>query len=252
MTAFDLVTGLPVATFAWAAVMTFGASYIRGLTGFGMAIVLVPLLGMIIPPEKAVVLGLLLQLLIGPVGLPIIMKDSHRSSALPIAGLAVLFTPVGLWALGHTPPDIARILIALVAIGAFILVIVTRKAVRQPNVGATVIVGMASGTLAGFAGMPGPPVIPYYLREAFTPVVARASMMLIFFATAIAGSLSASLLGVATLDLLLLAITLFVPMWLGNLLGSKAFGSVSSVVWRSIVASLLGVAGLSACWHAVA
>ena len=252
MTTFALANGLTGWTMALAALMTFGASYIRGLTGFGMAIVLVPLLGTIIPPDRAVVLGLLLQLLIGPVGLPVIVKDSHKPSAFPIATLAVLFTPVGLWALGRTPPDVARILIALIAIGAFVLVIATRKAIQRPGLAATAVVGMTSGILAGFAGMPGPPVIPYYLREAFAPIVARASMMLIFFATAIAGTVSAFGLGIATPDLLLLAVLLFAPMWLGNRLGGKAFGRVSPVLWRSVVAAILGVAGVSACWRAIA
>ena len=41
--------------------MTFGAAYIRGLTGFGMAIILVPLFGLIVKPGEAVVIGILLQ-----------------------------------------------------------------------------------------------------------------------------------------------------------------------------------------------
>jgi uncharacterized protein len=250
MIAIDQLIGVPVETVMWAALMTLGAAYIRGLTGFGMAIILVPLLGMIIRPEQAVVLALLLQLLIGPVGLPTILRDSHRSSALPIAGLAVLMTPVGLSALAYTTPDVARIIIAVIAIGAFILVIMTRKAVDQPRPATTLLVGAASGMLAGFAAMPGPPVIPYYLREAFPPLVARASMMLIFFATAIAGSLSAFLMCVATPHLMWLAVVLFVPMWVGNKLGNRAFGKVSPPLWRSIVALLLGIAGVSAFWRA--
>ncbi len=38
-----------------------GAAFVRGLTGFGMAIILVPLLGLIMPPGEAVVLGILLH-----------------------------------------------------------------------------------------------------------------------------------------------------------------------------------------------
>lgn len=44
--------------------MTFGAAYIRGLTGFGMAIILVPLFGLIVKPGDAVVIAILLQVLI--------------------------------------------------------------------------------------------------------------------------------------------------------------------------------------------
>ena len=66
---------------ATAAVMTFGAAYVRGLTGFGMAIILVPMLGLIVSPGEAVVLGILLQVLIGPVGIRIIYRDAHRKQS---------------------------------------------------------------------------------------------------------------------------------------------------------------------------
>jgi uncharacterized protein len=252
MTFIEQLVGLVPLTLLGAAVMTFGAAYIRGLTGFGMAIILVPLLGMIIRPDEAVVLAILLQLLIGPVGMGMILEHSHRSSALLIAGLAMMTTPLGLWALAYTPPDLARVIIAAIAIGAFVAVILTRKATAQPGTIGTVLVGMASGVLTGFAAMPGPPVIPYYLREAFAPQTARASMMLIFFGTAIAGTISALLLEVATMRMLILALLLFVPMWLGNWLGGKAFGKISTTLWRSFVALLLGIAGVSACWRAFA
>ncbi|MCF8497517.1 MAG: sulfite exporter TauE/SafE family protein, partial [Sphingomonadaceae bacterium] len=60
------------------AAVTFGAAYIRGLTGFGMAIILVPLFGLIVKPGEAVVIAILLQALIGPVGLKAILADAHR------------------------------------------------------------------------------------------------------------------------------------------------------------------------------
>ena len=51
-------SGLTPSALAFAAAMTFGAAAIRGLTGFGMAIILVPLLGLVIRPDQAVVLGI--------------------------------------------------------------------------------------------------------------------------------------------------------------------------------------------------
>lgn len=242
--------GLSPAIFAGAALMTFGAAYVRGLTGFGMAIILVPLLGMIIRPDEAVVLAILLQLLIGPVGIRTIMADSHKQSALLIAGCAVMATPLGLMLLARTTPDIARVLIAMIAIGAFVAVIATRKHIAQPGGPVTIGVGLLSGILTGFAAMPGPPVVPYYLREAFTPQTARASMMLIFFATAIAGTASAFILGVASPRMIWLSVLLFIPMLAGNYLGGRAFGKVPANVWRAGVALLLGIAGISACWRA--
>jgi uncharacterized protein len=240
------ITALTPQAFALTAALTLGAAAIRGLTGFGMAIILVPLLGMVMRPDEAVVLAIFLQLLIGPVGLRNSIAVSHKASALPIAALAVIATPFGVWLLARTPPDLARLLIAAIAIGAFIALTLTRKQITIPGRAATGAVGVIAGVLTGFAAMPGPPVVPFYLREAFTPQTARASMMVIFFSTACAGTLSTVLLGLGTERLAWLAVLLFPAVLAGNWLGGLAFGKISPLLWRSGVALLLGVAGLSA------
>ncbi len=226
--------------------MTFGAAFIRGLTGFGMAIILVPLLGLIIAPEEAVVLAIFLQLLIGPVGLKVILADADHKSALNIAAFAVLATPIGIMLLRNTSPDLARLLIAIIAITAFVLVLLPQRPGFTPGSKETAATGIVSGILTGFAAMPGPPVVPYYLRQQIAPATARASMMLVFFATAIAGSVSSFVLGLGSQRLAVLALVLFPPMLLGNWLGGKAFGRVPAPIWRSMVAGILGLAGLSA------
>jgi uncharacterized membrane protein YfcA len=247
LTGLSQLVGIAPLTLVGAAAMTFAAAYVRGLTGFGMAIILVPLLGLIIAPGEAVVLGILLQLLIGPVGIGIIMADADRATAVPIALLAMATTPVGMVALDATTPDIARLLITLVAVGAFVAVLLPKQPEgHRPGRGAIAGTGVASGILTGFAAMPGPPVVPFYLRRHLEPKVARASMLLIFFGTAIAGTLAALWVGIATWRLFLLAVILFVPMWLGNHVGARHFGRVPPHVWQAMVAIVLGIAAVSA------
>ncbi|MGV1684088.1 sulfite exporter TauE/SafE family protein [Sphingopyxis sp. NJF-3] len=247
MTALHPILGFAPLTLAGAAAMTFGAAYVRGLTGFGMAIILVPLLGLIIPPAQAVVLGILLQLLIGPVGLGLIHADADRATALPIGLIAMATTPIGMAVLGVTRPDVARLLITGVAVGAFVAVLLPKQPEgHRPGRGAVIGTGVASGILTGFAAMPGPPVVPFYLRRHLEPRVARASMLLIFFLTAIAGTAAALWVGIATKRLFLLALLLFVPMWLGNRFGGRHFGRVPPHVWQAMVAVVLGIAAISA------
>ena len=241
------LVGLAPLTLAGAAAMTFGAAYVRGLTGFGMAIILVPLLGLLIAPGEAVVLGILLQLLIGPVGLRIILADADRPTAIPIGLIAMATTPVGMAALATTPPDIARLLITLAAVAAFVAVLLPKKPEgHRPGRAAVAATGVSSGILTGFAAMPGPPVVPFYLRRRVEPRVARASMLTIFFMTAIAGTLASLWLGIATGRLFLLSLLLFAPMWLGNFVGARHFGRVPAHVWQAMVAVVLGVAAVSA------
>lgn len=249
---FDAI-GLSPESFVVAVLMTFGAAFVRGVTGFGMAIILVPLLGLVIAPESAVVAAILLQLLIGPVGLRRVIADSEKESVLPIALAAMVTTPLGLLALTAIPADQARLLIAAIAIGAFVLVsLPTSATARPPGRATSLLTGGAAGLLAGFAGMPGPPVVPYYMRRNLPPRSARASMILVFFATAITGSIVAALRGLATPPLLALSAALFLPMLAGNWLGGQLFGRVPVRLWRAGVGLVLGIAAASALFRLLA
>lgn len=241
------VFGLTVPVLALALTAAFIAAFVRGLAGFGMAILLVPLLGLIVPPAQAVVVSNLLGLLIGAVGLRAIWDEADRSSVATIALLAMLATPVGLAVLAATDPAAARLIIALVAVGAFVLVLLPpRPDGHVPHAAETGATGIAAGLLTGFAGMPGPPVVPYYLRQAMPASRARASMLLVFAATSLASTVAAFALRLAHPRQVGLALALFVPVIAGNWLGGRAFGRISDRVWRWLVALLLAASGVVA------
>ena len=246
MTIDWLLGGLSLSTLAIALALVFGASIVRGLTGFGLAIILVPLLGLIVEPAEAVVISILLQLLAGPIGLRRILADGERATAIPISIAAILATPFGVWLLSVTAPDVARLAIALLALAAFGLMFVPAKEGAIPGRKETLATGIAAGVLTGFASMPGPPVVPFYLRRKLPPDVARASMLMVFFATAIAGSIASFALGVANLHLLWLSVLFYPALYIGTWLGEMAFGKVSEPVWRTLVGIILGVAGMAA------
>lgn len=246
MTQEALLGGLSLPTLAIALALVFAASVVRGLTGFGLAIILVPLLGLIVEPADAVVISILLQLLAGPIGLKRILADGERETAIPISIAAMVATAPGVWLLSVTPPDIARLAIALLALAAFGLMFVPAREGAVPGRKETVATGIAAGLLTGFASMPGPPVVPFYLRRKLPPAIARASMLMVFFACAIAGSIAAFALGVANLHLLWLSFLFYPALYIGTRLGELAFGTVSERVWRTLVGVILGVAGIAA------
>jgi uncharacterized protein len=241
-----LLGGFNTATFAIALTLVFGASVVRGLTGFGMAIILVPLLSLIVPPVQAVVISILLQLMAGPIGLKRILTDGERETAIPIAIAAVLATPFGVWLLSVTPADVARVSIAMLAIAAFALMFVPAKEAAVPGRKETWATGLAAGLLTGFASMPGPPVVPFYMRRKLPPAVTRGSMLMVFFATAIAGSIASFVIGTANLHLLWLSVLFYPALYIGTRLGEMAFGTVSEAVWRALVGVILGIAGIAA------
>ncbi|MEM6585506.1 MAG: TSUP family transporter, partial [Pseudomonadota bacterium] len=172
-------------------------------------------------------------------------REAERS-AFVIGALVVVGTGPGLWLLSITPPDIARLLIALVALSAFVAILVPQRGAQQPGVAATTATGLSAGVLTGFAAMPGPPVVPYYVGRAIPRTVAKASMVCIFGIAALAGIGAGAAIGVLTMQLVVLGLALFPLVLLGNWLGSLAFGKVSDRVWRAFVGVVLGAAAIAA------
>jgi uncharacterized protein len=210
-----------------------------------MAILLVPILALALPPVEAVVLGNCLSVLIGLTEVRTLVRDAERS-AWQICLAVVVTTPLGLWALSLTGTDVARLVIALIAFSAFLAILLPRRGSAMPGPLVTGGVGVLSGLMTGYAGMPGPPVVPYYAGRDLPRSTIKASMLLIFTIAASAGLMSATWLGILRWQLVLFAIVMLPVILLGNRLGAGVSGRISDPVWRSTVGVVLAGAALGA------
>ena len=240
-----MIAGLTWGAIALGLSATLIAGFVRGLAGFGLAILLVPVLGLAIPPAEAVVVGNWLGFLISFMHVRKQIRHTERSAWI-IAGTALVMIPLGVLALGAVGVPMARLLIALIAVAAFIAVILPPKPHHVPGRAETLATGVASGLLTGFAGMPGPPVVPFYLRRRLDPATARASMMSIFLVTQGAGVAIAVIMGAANWRELGIALALYPLVVVGNWAGSRAFGRIDARAWRVIAGGVLGAAALGA------
>lgn len=244
----DFLTGFDASQIAVAVVATLCAAFIRGLTGFGFGILLVPILALAVSPVEAVLAINIMAGLLALTEIRLILKEAERS-AFVIGALVVVGTAPGLFLLSVTPPDIARVLIALVALSAFVAILLPQRGEQQPGPIATVATGLSAGLLTGFAAMPGPPVVPYYVGRDIPRITAKASMIGIFGIAALAGIGSGTVIGVLDWKLVIFALALFPLVLMGNWVGSLAFGKVSAPVWRICVGVVLGAAACAALWR---
>lgn len=239
------IAGFSLFQLGVAALAALGSAFVRGMTGFGMAILLVPVLALALSPLDAVLLVNYLGLFIG-----LTEVRQYRTHAEPsawiISGLVLLATAPGLMALAATPPDIARLLIALVALSAFLAILLPTRAADSPGPLVTGAVGVSSGLLTGFAGMPGPPVVPYYVGRHIPRQVAKASMLMIFTVACVAGLGSGALMGVLEWRHLVLAVLLFPIVVIGNWAGTHASGRVSDKAWRGFTGLILAATAVAA------
>ena len=228
-----------------AALTAFAAGFVRGLAGFGLSVVLVPVLQLAIDPAAAVLVGIVSLFLIGLTDIGRIRRDADKS-AIPLTAIALACMPLGLWALVALPTNWARLLIALVSLGAFVLVVVPLGKVTMPRKPALAISGFATGFFGGFAGMPGPGMAPFYLRGRLEPKQARASMMAIFLVVTPLSAVFFVALGVGTWREAALAAALFPFVLFGDWFGHRAFGRVTATQWQVATALVLGGAAIGA------
>lgn len=236
---------------AVAFVAAIAAGFVRGLAGFGLSVVLVPVLQLAIAPRAAVLVGLVSLFLIGLTDIGRVRREADRS-AIPLATIALACTPLGLWALVTLPDDWARVMIALVSLGAFVLVVVPLGRVTLGRHPALVLSGFFTGFFGGFAGMPGPGMAPFYLRGKLEPRVARASMMAIFLVVTPLSALFFAALGVGGWQEAGLALALFPAVLVGDWFGHRAFGRVTLAQWQAATALVLGAAACGALWKLLA
>jgi uncharacterized protein len=240
-----VIAGFGIEQALAAFVAAFAAAYVRGLAGFGMAILLVPILALAMMPVEAVLVTNGVSVLVGMSDIRMILRDAERSAWRIIAGVAVGTAP-GLWLLSLTPPGVARLLIALVAVSAFVAVLLPRRSGAMPGRLHTGATGLVSGLLTGFAGMPGPPVVPFYVGRDIPRAVAKASMLLVFTCASTIGLASGAALGVLEPNYFVLSVLLLPAVLAGNWLGARKFGHVADRTWRIFVAVVLGATALVA------
>ena len=241
----DLLAAYAPWQLAAALAAAFGSAFVRGLTGFGMAILLVPILALALTPLDAVLLANFLSIFIGLSEIVRLVRGAERSAWI-ISGIVLLTAPVGFVALSLTSPAAARLIIALIAFSAFLAVLLPRRPAAPPGAAATGGVGVVSGLMTGYAGMPGPPVVPFYVGRDIPRETAKASMMLIFTIAPVAGLATGAIMDVLDWRLPVLALCLFPAVLLGNRLGDRASGRIGDRTWRSIVGIVLAGAAIAA------
>jgi uncharacterized protein len=229
--------------------MVFAAGLIRGFTGFGLSIAAVPLLSLILPPSQAIPIVLLLQLLVSLSGLRAALQICNWPAIRTLALGAVIATPLGAWALARLPAAPVRVAIALSVLGA---VFVLARGFRfQAGAGRLALpFGLLSGLFNGLVGMPGPPVIAYFLMTPVGSAVARASMIVYFLATSVFALAPMAAFGLISLRSLAAAAIGFPVVMIGSAIGGRMFHTSPEARYRFVALCLLvvaaGLAGIRA------
>lgn len=245
-------TLLPEALMPLGLAMVFVAGLVRGFTGFGFSIVAVPLLSLIMPPARVVPIVLFLQLMVSLSGLQAAMRICDWRSIRMLATGAVIATPLGAMMLAQLPAAPVRLGIAVIVLAA---VLVTSGGFRMeitPSRRHVFPFGLLSGLFNGLAGMPGPPVIAFYLAAPVGTGTARASMIVFFLATSVFALVPLAALGMIGRWSLAAALVSFPLVWSGSALGARLYRASPAAHYRLVALALLLVTAALAAFRAAA
>lgn len=229
----------------WIAFAAFIGGLVRGFAGFGTALIFLPVAAQFLSPFQAI-LALTFMDILGP--LPNLRKawgqveqgDLWRL----VLGTAVML-PVGLAVLQWVAPEVFRYSVSLLALG---MLVILAGGVRYTGVVSRVMVlgiGGASGFLGGIAGLPGPPVILFYMARPLPASVIRATTLVflfIFDGFIIAGM---GAFGRWESVAMALGLGLAIPGMAGNWLGGRLFKPEQERLYRGVAYVLIAISALS-------
>ena len=159
---------------AFLAVTALIAGLARGFSGFGAALIFVPLAGAILTPRLSSPILLLIDN-VGALGLiPRALPLAQGRNVLLMGAGAVLGAPLGAWALAALPSLATRWSITGLALALLALIASGWRFRRTPRASFTLAVGAVSGLCSGAAQAGGPPVVWSWEGRGVAPATARA------------------------------------------------------------------------------
>ena len=220
------------AALAAAIVIACGAAVCQSLTGFGFALIMVPLLSLTWDVKSAVVTSTVL----GTFALLPLLFEARRhvrlSTAAALATGSLVGVPAGILLLDWIDPKALKILVGVTVIAASVLVYRVRE-VRATRAGVipAVAAGAVSGVLRASTSMGGPPAV-LYLLGAERDVEAFRGTILAFFlpmslltivGLAAVGRVTPEVVRTSAIALPAMAIGMFAGVWLRSRVQGELF-----------------------------
>jgi len=237
MTAFltSLFPGLTLDGIAVLVVATFLGGLVRGFTGFGFAMVFMPLASIVLGPVAALGLIWVIDM---PFALPLGFRAAKRaewSEVVPLLIAATLTLPAGIALLTWLDQQTMRWVLALLVLAAVALMGSGWRYHGKPGLPLSLGVGAASGLCNGLASIGGMPLAVFWLSaQRNDRHRTRANLQAyIGLSTFVSGTVLA-LKGIITLASALMALPLFAIYGAGLWLGTHAFGLASEQTFRRI------------------
>jgi uncharacterized membrane protein YfcA len=226
-------------TIALALAIAAIAGVVRGITGFGGALVMSPPMALLVGPLVTVPVVLLLESIVAT---PMLLQNRrlvHWRVIGPILAMACITVPAGTWILVSADPVVMRRVIAAVVIVFALLLLAGIRYTGAQRLPTALGLGALSGTLVGATSMGGPPVILYLLAGPDPMEVTRANLTYFVGGISFAGVAMLAIAGVLGAGGLLFALLLAPGYFGGMVLGTRLFARFNDQRFRQFTLALM-------------
>ena len=222
----------------------FFAAFIRGITGFGFALILAPVLLLILNPTSVVVVNLFLGLLSNILVLSYSLKKVNLKKILPMVMSSSLGIPLGAWIITLTTPSTLKILIGGVTVSfAVLLALGFSKAFTREKLACSVA-GFLSGILSSSTSLGGPPVVLFMHNQNWQREMIHTSLATYFLFACSWSLVVLSVAGMVDTKIIASAASLVPALLAGVGLGMVVFRRINTRYFRWLSIAIVICSGI--------
>lgn len=222
----------------------FVAGTVYGFAGFGAALIFMPLGTAFLPAPLAIAAFSLSAAAALFTVVPGAWAVADRRAVVGMIGIAVIFTPLGVWALGAASVAAVRTAVSVIVLVTLAALLLGWR-IKAAGWGARGVVAALSGMLGGATGLNGPPVILFNLGTDQPVTVTRANLTVFLTVTSLSFVPQMWAQGLLAPQALWLGAMLFVPYALGNRVGAAIFDPARARLYRNAAYVIIGLAGVA-------
>jgi uncharacterized protein len=222
--------------------IAFVSGTARGFSGFGSALIFMPLASSMAAPRLVAALLLIIDFVAALPLAPNAWKHADRKATAVMVFGALIGVPIGTYFLSRLDPVTTRWIISGFVFALLLLLLSGWRYRGKDYPAISVAIGALSGFCSGLAQTGGPPIVAYWLGRPIASVIARANIVLFFAASDFFSAVSYSLTGLITADAIRFSLLVGPVYAIGVGLGAALFGRASETLFRAICYGLIAMA----------
>jgi uncharacterized membrane protein YfcA len=231
-------------TLALIAVLVFLAVLVQTLSGFGFALIVMPLATLVLGVQTAAPLVAMTGLTTYAINVFRYRSAINLGELVRLAAASALGVPVGIWLLSNVSETLVRQLLGAVLVMYSLYALLRPATRRLASTSWAYPAGFLAGCLGGAYNTPGPPAIVYGSLRQWPKNEFRAVLQTLFFCNAILVVASHAVAGNITSDALRHFAWALPALLLGILAGARFDNAVDQRRFRTLVTVMILGLGL--------